>query len=185
MLAASGSTIRTMTMAYTHIMRTHGGYRVKRDLLQCQKRPTTVLLSGQWVDNDIPRHTHMRTHGGYSVKRDLLQCQKRPTTVLSSGKTRDTTKRLNRIQPCVHFAFSMHEIAHMNPINQLGSRLLPQAPNSGHIYKYTHTHTHTHTHTRYIYIYKVYIYTQGIYIYTRYIQGIYIYIRYIPTICRH
>jgi len=38
-------------------------YSVKRDLLQCQKRPTTVS-----------KETY------YSVKRDLLQCQKRPIT---------------------------------------------------------------------------------------------------------
>ena len=37
---------------------------VKRDLLQCQKRPTTVS-----------KETY------YSVKRDLLQCQKRPAAV--------------------------------------------------------------------------------------------------------
>jgi hypothetical protein len=37
-------------------------YSVKRDLLQCQKRPTTVS-----------KETY------YSVKRDLIQCQKRPT----------------------------------------------------------------------------------------------------------
>jgi len=37
-------------------------YSVKRDLLQCQKRPTTVS-----------KETY------YSVKRDLLQCQKRPS----------------------------------------------------------------------------------------------------------
>ena len=37
----------------------------KRDLLQCQKRPTTVS-----------KETY------YSVKRDPLQCQKRPTTPL-------------------------------------------------------------------------------------------------------
>jgi len=37
---------------------------LKRDLLQCQKRPTTVS-----------KETY------YSVKRDLPQCQKRPTTV--------------------------------------------------------------------------------------------------------
>jgi hypothetical protein len=39
-------------------------YSVKRDLTQCQKRPTTVS-----------KETY------YSAKRDLLQCQKRPTTV--------------------------------------------------------------------------------------------------------
>ena len=45
-------------VAYPHA-RTSG----KRDLLKCQKRPTTVS-----------KETY------YSVKRDLLQCQKRPTT---------------------------------------------------------------------------------------------------------
>ena len=45
-------------------------YGVKRDLLQCQKRPTTVS-----------KETY------YSVKRDLLQCQKRPTTVLKVVET--------------------------------------------------------------------------------------------------
>jgi len=39
-------------------------YSVKRDLLQCQKKPITVS-----------KETY------YSVKRDLLQCQKRPITV--------------------------------------------------------------------------------------------------------
>jgi hypothetical protein len=39
-------------------------YSVKRDLLQCQTRPTTVS-----------KETY------YSVKKDLLRCQKRPTTV--------------------------------------------------------------------------------------------------------
>jgi len=48
--------------------------RVKRDLLQCQKRPTTVS-----------KETY------YSVKRDLLQCQKRPTTV--SKETYYSVKR--------------------------------------------------------------------------------------------
>ena len=53
---------------------------VKRDLLQCQKRPTTVS-----------KGTY------YSVKRDLLQCQKRPATVPShetahsQGQKRPTT----------------------------------------------------------------------------------------------
>ena len=45
-------------------------YSVKRDLLQCQKRPTT------WTSTMVGR---LETY--YSVKRDLLQCQKRPTTV--------------------------------------------------------------------------------------------------------
>jgi len=47
---------------------------VKRDLLQCQRRPTTVS-----------KETY------YSVKRDLLQCQKRPTTV--SKETYYSVKR--------------------------------------------------------------------------------------------
>jgi len=49
-------------------------YSVKRDLLQCQKRPSTVS-----------KETY------YSVKRDLLQCQKRPTTV--SKETYYSVKR--------------------------------------------------------------------------------------------
>jgi len=49
-------------------------YSVKRDLYQCQKRPTTVS-----------KETY------YSVKRDLLQCQKRPTTV--SKETYCSVKR--------------------------------------------------------------------------------------------
>jgi hypothetical protein len=47
---------------------------VKRDLLQCQKRPITVS-----------KGTY------YSVKRDLLQCQKRPITV--SKETYYSVKR--------------------------------------------------------------------------------------------
>ena len=49
-------------------------YSVKRDLLKCQKRPTTVS-----------KETY------YSVKRDLLQCQKRPTKV--SKETYYSVKR--------------------------------------------------------------------------------------------
>ena len=45
-------------------------YHVKRDLLQCQKRPTTVSKETYYS----VKETY------YSVKRDLLQCQKRPTT---------------------------------------------------------------------------------------------------------
>ena len=39
-------------------------YSVKRDLVQCQKRPSTVS-----------KETY------YNIKRDLLQCQKKPRTV--------------------------------------------------------------------------------------------------------
>jgi len=73
-------------------------YSVKRDLLQCQKRPATVPShetahsQGQKrpttvsketyysVKRDLLqyRHTRRRTR---KAKRDLLQCQKRPTTV--------------------------------------------------------------------------------------------------------
>jgi ribosomal protein S27AE len=49
-------------------------YSVKRDLVQCQKRPITVS-----------KETY------YSVKRDLLQCQKRPITV--SKETYYSVKR--------------------------------------------------------------------------------------------
>jgi hypothetical protein len=52
---------------------------VKRDLLQCQKRPITVS-----------KETH------YSVKRDPLQCQKRPITV-SKETHYSATQQLHRI----------------------------------------------------------------------------------------
>jgi len=42
----------------------HAYYSVKRDLLQCQKKPTTVS-----------------TETYYSVKRDLKWCPNRPSTV--------------------------------------------------------------------------------------------------------
>jgi len=79
------------------------GGMIKRDLLQCQKRPTTVsketyrreerqdsararesVLSGT-IPNRVSKDTY------YSVKRDLLQCQKRPTTV--SKETYYSVKR--------------------------------------------------------------------------------------------
>ena len=43
---------------------------VKRDLVQCQKRPTSVSKETSAVAKET----------NYSVKRDLLQCQKRPIT---------------------------------------------------------------------------------------------------------
>jgi hypothetical protein len=60
--------------------------RVKRDLLQCQKRPTTVSKETYYsVKRDLlqcqKRPTTVSKETYYSVKRDLLQCQKRPTTV--------------------------------------------------------------------------------------------------------
>ena len=62
---------------------------VKRDLLQCQKRPTTVLKETCALEPDAgalglkchKRPTTVSKETYYSVKRDLLQCQKRPTTV--------------------------------------------------------------------------------------------------------
>jgi hypothetical protein len=42
---------------------------VKRDLVQGQKRPSTVR-----VCSTVSKETY------YSVKRDLVQCQKRPST---------------------------------------------------------------------------------------------------------
>jgi len=63
----SSCTLEMHTNAYLELY-----YSVKRDLLQCQKRPT------------VSKET-------YSVKRDLLQCQKRPTTV--SKETYYSVKR--------------------------------------------------------------------------------------------
>jgi hypothetical protein len=51
-----------MTRVFTSVKR--DPVRVKRDLLQCQKRPNTVS-----------KETYC------SVKRDLIQCQKRSNTV--------------------------------------------------------------------------------------------------------
>jgi len=56
---------------------------VKRDLLQCQKRPTTVS-----------KETY------YSVKRDLLQCQKRPTVAPAL-----VNDHLMDIRQCSHQVF--------------------------------------------------------------------------------
>ena len=80
------------TRAFMRALRVH--YSVKRDLLQCQKRPTTVS-----------KETY------YSDKRDLLQCQKRPTTV--SKETYYSVKR----DLCVHYVYTytlcMHTNTHM------------------------------------------------------------------------
>ena len=61
-------------------------YSVKRDLLQCQKRPTTVSKETYYSVKRDPlqcqkRPTTVSKETYYSVKRDQLQCQKRPTTV--------------------------------------------------------------------------------------------------------
>ncbi len=48
-------------------------YSVKRDLLQCQKRPITKRPI------TVSKETYYK-ETYYSVKRDLLQCQKRPIT---------------------------------------------------------------------------------------------------------
>jgi hypothetical protein len=72
-------------------------YSVKRDLLQCQKRPTTMSKETCYstVTRDGALARPKETY--YSVKRDLLQCQKRPATVPShetahsQGQKRPTT----------------------------------------------------------------------------------------------
>jgi hypothetical protein len=76
-------------------------YSVKRDLLQCQKRPLTVCVClcvcvCVCVMHDVlaqhscvcvcvcvcqKRPLTVSKETSYSVKRDLLQCQKRPLTV--------------------------------------------------------------------------------------------------------
>jgi hypothetical protein len=71
-------------------------YSVKRDLLQCQKRPTTVSKETYYrsvVIDGVDSLHH------YSVKRDLLQGQKRPTTV--SKETYYSVKR-DLLQECRH-----------------------------------------------------------------------------------
>ena len=69
-------------------------YSVKRDLLQCQKRPPTVSKETYYsVKRDLlqcqKRPTTVSKETYYSVKRDLLQCQKRPTTCLLYAGTED------------------------------------------------------------------------------------------------
>ena len=54
-------------------------YNVKRDLLQCQKRPVTGSKSFVLYDC-LKRPITMSKETYYNVKRDLLQCQKRPIT---------------------------------------------------------------------------------------------------------
>jgi len=61
-------------------------HSVKRDLLQCQKRPLTVSKETSYsVKRDLlqcqKRPLTVSKETSYSVKRDLLQCQKRPLTV--------------------------------------------------------------------------------------------------------
>jgi len=57
-------------------------YSVKRDLVQCQKRPSTVS-----------KGTY------YSVKRDLLQCKKRPTTYIQTNYSRTIYKNQCAAEP--------------------------------------------------------------------------------------
>jgi hypothetical protein len=54
-------------------------YSVKRDLLQCQKRPTTV--SKETYKCDVIRGLRAETGETLVSERDLLQCKKIPTTV--------------------------------------------------------------------------------------------------------
>jgi hypothetical protein len=75
------------SLGYTIIL-THAALGVKRDLLQCQKRPATVSKETYYhIDTCGVRRlrvaypTTVSKETYYSVKRDLLQCQKRPTTV--------------------------------------------------------------------------------------------------------
>ena len=65
-------------------------YSVKRDLLQCQKRHTTVsnLSLGHGGEGSrVIEGSRVKRSGvigeaeGVSIERDLLVCQKRPTTV--------------------------------------------------------------------------------------------------------
>jgi hypothetical protein len=61
-------------------------YSVERDLLQCQKRPSTVSKETFYsVKRDLllcrKRPATVSKETCYNVKRDLLQCRKRPTTV--------------------------------------------------------------------------------------------------------
>ena len=63
-VGAAEASQRLLVIALLYYVSKETYYSVKRDLLQCQKRPATVS-----------KETY------YSVKRDLLQCQKKPTSV--------------------------------------------------------------------------------------------------------
>jgi len=79
-------------------------YSVKRDLLQCPKRPATVS-----------KETY------YSVKRDLLQCQKRPTTV-----SKETYYSVVIVKVSMHvrgLRFSLNPKLNVNPLTCLNPKL--------------------------------------------------------------
>jgi hypothetical protein len=94
-------------------------YSVKRDLLQCQKRPITVSKESYYsVKRDLlqcqKRPTTVSKETYYSVKRELLQCQKRPITV--SKETYYSVKRdllqCQKRATCQQLS-SWHQLAHM------------------------------------------------------------------------
>jgi hypothetical protein len=98
-------------------------YSVKRDLLQCQKRPTTVS-----------KETY------YSVKRDLLQCQKRPTTpwarsLVETNLRQESKATGKHIQTYVHTYIYTHTTHHIQT----------------YVHTYIHTHrdrrAYTYIHT--------------------------------------
>ena len=140
-------------------------YSVKRDLLQCQKRPTTVsketyysvkrdLLQCQKGPTTVSKETY------YSVKRDLLQCQKRPTTVskrtyysvnrrCTPGSTLALLPPRSSLQPPLSPRQSWTRawpIAHARLASPQGRRALPWSLPARLIYIYIYIHI-------YIYIY--------------------------------
>jgi hypothetical protein len=116
---------------------THTRIRIKRDLLQCQKRPTTVS-----------KETY------YCVKRDLLQCQKRPTTVsketyysvkrdLQQGQKRPTTVTWHLPFPYTHTRIRIHiREGSLDCVDCVHPAYT--IPHTERHTQETHTHTHTH-----------------------------------------
>jgi hypothetical protein len=91
-------------------------YIVERDLLQCQKRPSTLYSSLQdlYTVKDLQcqmRPITVSKEIYYIVERDLLQCQKRPySTVLSTVFPNMCAYNLPKVIQC-RFSLPTHTLA--------------------------------------------------------------------------
>jgi len=109
-------------------------YSVKRDLLQCQKRLTTVS-----------KETY------YSVKRDLLQCQKRPMRTTVTGTHTRILCAAGANSPYIHththtLTHSLTGHGYFVPLAVYLRDDHPESP-PGHTHTHTHLATTANTHT--------------------------------------
>jgi hypothetical protein len=138
-------------------------YNVKRDLLQCQKRPVTGSKSFVLYDC-LKRPITMSKETYYNVKRDLLQCQKRPIT-----------------WACRYILWTRKSTTCCSLIKKRAPRLPPPVSSlraGAANYILTHIHKfiyHISIH-KYIYQLHLYIYIYNIYYIYIHIICIYIYI---------